>query len=344
MSRLFCPNCGRNVGKTYDGLCSDCFIDKLELIHYPKVLNAKRCPNCGYYFIKGKWTRDVVLEAISEVKMNEEAKDDEMIIKDEIGEDEISLHITAIATVRGIRVEKEADMEIMLKSASCERCSRIASGYYESIVQVRADGRALIEEELKKCEEIAYKESDMGGDRMAFVKVKEIKAGMDIYVGRKSLGRKIAKSIIGELGGKYSESAKIFGRKDGRNVYRTTLVVRLPRFTRGDVIIMGEDVIIVEQSEKRLGLNLERGTKVVYDDAELLCNVRDARETVLVAVDDAEAQVLDPDDYRLISLKKPSFLNQDGGTEVLVIKTRKGLFFVPDECRKDDKYCSPIYL
>jgi len=63
---------------------------------------------------------------------------------------------------------------------------------------------------------------------MAFIsKVKELREGIDIYVGSAKVGKQISKRIVREFGGTFSESAKLVGHKDGKNQYRISYAVRL---------------------------------------------------------------------------------------------------------------------
>jgi len=41
-------------------------------------------------------------------------------------------------------------------------------------------------------------------------------------------GRRISRAIVKRLGGNFTESRRLYGRKDGRNIYRASFAVRLP--------------------------------------------------------------------------------------------------------------------
>ena len=55
----------------------------------------------------------------------------------------------------------------------------------------------------------------------------------------------------------------------------------------------------------------------------------DAVTAVLVAIEADMVQVLDPETYETVLLKKPAFLHADAGSDVCVIKTAEGLFLLP---------------
>ncbi|MGP8322193.1 MAG: hypothetical protein ACT6FE_07750 [Methanosarcinaceae archaeon] len=50
---------------------------------------------------------------------------------------------------------------------------------------------------------------------------------------------------------------------------------------------------------------------------------------VLVAIEADTVQVLDPETYETVLLKKPAFLRAEAGSDVCVIKTAEGLFLLP---------------
>jgi len=93
-------------------------------------------------------------------------------------------------------------------------------------VQIRAKNRIPTEGELAMAEEIAYSSI---GEKDFISKERKLKGGLDVYVSSMECGRRISRQIVKKLGGSFSESRKLYGRKDGRNIYRVSFSVRLPR-------------------------------------------------------------------------------------------------------------------
>jgi len=231
-SPLFCPKCGR---ASKGGLCAQCFLERFALVECPP-LKIMTCPICGSCFQSGKWAEGDILElAISLVKsqltINPVAEDVHTTLEPEmLGENAIKVHVRVDAMVKGENVSREHDVMVRIKKESCDRCSRIAGGYYAAIVQVRAEGRFPTPEERSKSQKIAQNvvQRAQKSDRMAFISnVKELKEGIDIYAGSTKIGKQISKAIISELGGAFSESPKLVGCKDGKNQYRISYAVRL---------------------------------------------------------------------------------------------------------------------
>lgn len=107
------------------------------------------------------------------------------------------------------------DFKIKTNYFICRNCSRESGGYYESILQLRGDFSENIVEFI---EEKIREES--------FCRIEEVKNGFDFYVGSKSVANKVAE-ILRRKGFEIKKSYKIVTRKDGRDVYRTTILARI---------------------------------------------------------------------------------------------------------------------
>jgi len=232
VSPLFCPKCGR---ASEGGLCAQCFLERFALVECPP-LKIMTCPICGSCLRSGKWVESDISDAVislvkSQLTINPVAEDVHTTLEPEmLGENAINVHVRVDAMVKGENVSKEHDVIVRIKKESCDRCSRIAGGYYAAIVQVRAEGRFPTPEERLKSKKIAQDviRRAQKSDRMAFIsKVKELREGIDIYVGSAKVGKQISKRIVREFGGTFSESAKLVGHKDGKNQYRISYAVRL---------------------------------------------------------------------------------------------------------------------
>jgi len=177
-------------------------------------------------------TLDLAVSLVKgQLTINPAAKHVRTVLEPEmLDEKAVKVHIRVDAVVKGESVSREHDAMVRIKKESCDRCSRIAGNYYAAIVQVRAEGRFPTEKERSKSKEIAQDviRRVQKSDRMAFISnIKELKEGIDIYVGSTSVGKQISKAIVTELGGRFSESAKLVGRKNGKDQYRVSYAVRL---------------------------------------------------------------------------------------------------------------------
>jgi nonsense-mediated mRNA decay protein 3 len=346
MSNLFCPKCGNEAELFYDNVCGKCFIGNKKLIECPEVVSVRICPTCGSVFKKGKWSlkedeRQTVIDCVKDnLNVNKEASDLELTLSPkQLDYSRYRVNIEARATIREVPIEDAKDTEVRITWETCDTCSRISGGYFEGIVQIRADKRIPTKEELKKClaiaEEVAARAQEKG-DRLAFIaKTEKLEEGIDLYVGLTKLGKQICRAIIEAFGGRFMESPKLVGQKNGEDLYRITFGLRLPEFVKGDIIEVDDKVILVQSCGKHVsGTDVETGRRFI-ENFESLMEVRklgrreDAVPAVLVVDEGKTIQVLDPHTYETVTIKRPEFLSAEQGDEVKIIKTSKGLFVLP---------------
>lgn len=340
-SYLFCPNCGQ---KADNGLCTQCFLERFDLLKCPHLILAQICTNCGSFFWNGKWVdwdfHSLATSTIrSQLYINPAAEDVHISFVPETLGDKMRVHVHVDAMVRSIEVSEDVDVYVRLERKSCDRCRLIAGGYYEAIVQFRAENRVPTSEEISRCKDIATNIINQlqKSDRMTFISdMRELKEGIDIYVVPIHAGDQVSKAITEIFGGQISRSAKLAGRREGKDIYRVSFAVRLPEFMVGDIISLGDLIIDITSTGKRIvGRNLKTGARFNSDmkdviGAELLCHRSDAKNTVLTMVQNDEIQVLDPDSYEPVILPRPAFLNAKGGDEISVIKTHKCILVLPN--------------
>ncbi|HIH44940.1 MAG TPA: NMD protein affecting ribosome stability and mRNA decay [Candidatus Methanoperedenaceae archaeon] len=352
MKQSFCPKCGNPSDDFVGNVCRQCFLSDFMLATCPKVGQVRVCQSCFALFRRGKWTapsgseESDITEAVrtaaeDAVEINNEAKNAQVTISvKRLDHSRFAAHAAVNAEVRGAKVSGECDIEMRILWETCSTCGRLSGGYYAGIVQLRAEGRFPQKHELDRCEEIANRVVDSAmakGDRTSFIsKVEELREGRDIYIGSTKVGRQICRAITDALGGRYTDSPKLVGRKNGEDVYRITYALRLPPYMCGDIILADERVVEVSSCGKRIwGIELATGARFTenYDDIleiKKLCSRADAVKAVLVSVEKDVVHVLDPQTYEPVLLKKPEFLKAGSGSEISVVKTSRGMFILPD--------------
>jgi nonsense-mediated mRNA decay protein 3 len=118
------------------------------------------------------------------------------------------------------KIERECSTRINLVNTQCPECSRRSAGYYEAVIQVRRSSPATPQEKLARAAEKLRRKLE----KTSFVsRVEEKKEGIDLYVG----SAPAARSALEELSKGFEASKTLAGRKQGREVYRTTFCVRI---------------------------------------------------------------------------------------------------------------------
>ncbi|MDP6459526.1 MAG: 60S ribosomal export protein NMD3 [Candidatus Hydrothermarchaeota archaeon] len=254
----FCFVCGKVTGELIEGQCRGCYYREVELLRLPEKPRAKVCRECLSYLKHGrqrppnKDLHEVVEFAAKDVLMGS------MVLKDVKGvEVNLSLgnvkrpntkklfipytmRVTGVHHDNEYSGKKSGKVEIAL--IICDSCAKRQSRYYEAVLQIR--GVEQDEEKIKSLT-IDYLERLRGRDPRAFISdFKIVKNGFDIYLGSLGAGRKASHHLAEKYGGMVKESPKLVGKsRDGRDLYRMNISMRLPRFRVDDIISHGSKIL-----------------------------------------------------------------------------------------------------
>ena len=354
-SSLFCPRCGKETQQ--EGLCQACFLEKYVVFEVPQVIEVVVCAKCPAYKVGELWV-STKLKAFEELAKKAASKNIRLLLKinKDVREPAISIasefinpnilkaRVTVEGSIEGRAVRTEAEVEARIRKETCDVCSRIAGGYYEAVVQIRARGRLPAIKEVQRCLKLAddvIAKAERSGDRLAFVSdVVELPEGTDIYVGSTASARQMARAIVDDMGGTIIESPKLVGAKEGKGLYRVTFAVRLPGIVPGDIVKMHGRPVLVEKVGRRIsGIDLASGYStsiLAEEEPEKVASASEATSTVLVSEDASSVQILDPVTYAPLTIERPAFLNKKPGEDVRVIKTRGGVFLLPGGSRGEE--------
>jgi nonsense-mediated mRNA decay protein 3 len=239
-SEEFCVVCGRTDRPLSDGLCADCFAKKVPLltvVDHPKVTV---CPVCGSRQVRDRWepsTSGLFLGAedlnpflvpLPEVGIRR-------VSWSEVGVEANARTYEGIATLRfrGTEPEVPVRLKVKLETRSCPDCSRKAGHFYTAQLQLRGPddrlppGARKLRDRLRSTWEAVLPEAKPDW-RRALSWAEELPEGWDFFLTETLAARGIAKLLKERTGAKIKESATLWGRKDGRDVYRVTICVRVP--------------------------------------------------------------------------------------------------------------------
>ncbi len=221
MKSKFCPVCGRETDLIIEKLCSRCFKEKNKLATIPEEIKITVCKNCGKIKetkvnkITERGLREIILKNI---KIN--GKKEKIKIK-KIKEmpKKIKFEIKVTGLLKGVIEKKETlETKIIIKDRLCDICGKVKGGYYEAVIQLRS------ENEEKNNDALFFLENEI--NKKGFLtKIEEKKKGFDVYFAPKKIANNIIKNIkdVKEIKKSYTLATK----KDGRDLYRNTILVRL---------------------------------------------------------------------------------------------------------------------
>jgi len=140
------------------------------------------------------------------------------------------------ARVRFRGIEREVPLAVSVRTVhrTCTDCSRRSGRYYTAIVQLRGGADDRREKAVPRRARLAEIWDAIVGEarsdwRGALSWREELPEGWDIYFTETLAARSIARLARQRFGASLTESASLFGRKDGRDVYRVTFCLRFPR-------------------------------------------------------------------------------------------------------------------
>ncbi len=312
-----CVVCGKEVEDGY--LCGICTVEKFE-VAVIEPFEIVICSRCGAVKYGQKWKYVEFDEAIEEMVFRYAR------VMEDFEVERVSIDIASRTAVfagrlKGDEVEFPVALNFRVKKFACPKCSRESGGYYESIVQLRADSRQLEEDEIERVKEIVEDvlSAELENERAFLSKVEEKREGIDFYFGSRDIGRKVSRMIAKELGGKITESKKLHTRIDGRDVYRFTYLVRLPCYREGDIVAKDESLCVVKNVKAGKGVDILSGKSVNIDGAKVVVRKYDLKTGVVVSVDENVAEIV-CNDGRVFVTVKPHAARI--GSEVFVFEYR----------------------
>jgi nonsense-mediated mRNA decay protein 3 len=346
---MFCPECGSTDKEMVGDICIDCFLKEFQMIEIPKNIEVQICSHCNSKLEEGKWSD----EFIPEEEIIYRALERNIKIADEVSNEIINLEIDQIkgtiadcfvevtGEVHGTQIEETHDSQVKIKKTVCPTCSKVQAGYYETVIQFRADKREIKEEEYAKANEIVertlIKQSKV--DKLAYCpQIAKLKEGYDYYIGSFKTGKKVAEALKEEFGGIIKESPRLISedKSTGKGLYRIWISVRMPEFEADDFIRYEDKVMQVKSISKNSLVGVEISTHKKHnipmknmEDIELVKKAADIETATIISKSPQFIQILDPIDYSALDLDmKEEFEDLNVGAEVKLIRIENNVYLL----------------
>jgi 60S ribosomal export protein NMD3 len=345
---MFCVQCGRSDEKLFNGFCKSCFIKKSRLITFPREIVLTVCAHCGSTLKEGKWKETNIPEEkylykilTEHLTVNDLAEEVEISLKpvSKVGSTTECL-VTVTGKVLGKKIVQEYYINFKTQKTVCVYCSKYISGYYEAVIQIRADKRFPSPEEVQNIDDLIIKALDKISrtNRMAYVSERiELKEGVDYYIGSYKVAKKLVNVIKEFHGGLVRESPKLMGRdRSGKNLYRIWVSLRLPYFQKGDIIryegiigqvlnIAGRKILVKDlDSYKKISISWKD-----YEKINTIARKEDIKKTTITAKTPKYIQILHPETYQPIDLETDQGLNNIViGEEIAVIEIEEKIYII----------------
>lgn len=198
----YCPTCGKPDSQIafYGEMCVECGKSRIE--SFPPV-RITVCSKCGHLMDKARKKKEASVQ--DEVARQLKLRQNNVLF------DEAASEITYDAPYGRLT----RPVLLLTDKSICAVCSRAGSQYFEAIIQLRGP-----ENKIERMLNLISRRLE----QTTFIpKIEELKEGLDIYVG--SRNEAIAALNTYELS--FLRTEKLAGEKNGKRLYRTTLLVRL---------------------------------------------------------------------------------------------------------------------
>lgn len=341
---MFCVECGKDAPIFRDGVCLSCFLKHTQFTKGPAYLDMTICSRCSSYKYKNTWFFEsfdnIIKRHIKEAFIiSPDLK--QVIIEIQCNEQErvLSCMVSISGSFEDQIITEHHPLTVRIKQSTCDVCSREAGGYYEAIIQIRADQRTFTDDELQTLRlavENMVGQLQESGKRGLFITDYEVKRkGLDFFLSEKTTAFSIAKKIQEQFGGDFKQSSSFAGTKDSRQVYRMTYLIRVPAYRKGDFFSIDASFYIIISLHERKVRCLELSTwaeKVIngktihpsriYGGRELI------REMIVVSQSKKEIILMDPKTYSTVEIQKPPSVPIDTPM-VSAVKLDEYFFLVP---------------
>ena len=309
---LKCIICNKEFAKI-NALCRTCFEKKVPLVKIPETIDLTRCKFCSKYLIKKHWETFNNIENALEKIIKENANYVENFRKDKIelkyrSSDNWTgkLEVKFFGYVEDEFFTVNRVSNLRIHEMACPDCSRERGGYFEAIVQLRGLGSVVNEELLS----MFY--TALESHKEVFVSKKiELKNGVDIYLSDKNKARIIAKELLTKVPGTMKETVKLHGQKEGKNIYRHTILVKLYPFREDDFIIYQNELFVITAiHSKKVTVRSLKNNHVLHIlistiEKENLWRPHDSliSEGSILSVEKNECSVMDLSNYKIYIAK-----------------------------------------
>ena len=335
-----CVECGeKEIFK--DGVCIDCYRKTHTFTSGPEIIDIKFCSHCGSYKYKNTWSLQPFSEVLKKYvkhlfKIKNDFKNIDINTECEDIDQGKKCKIQITGYIEDLPITETHEFLVRLKKTVCDVCSKQYGGYYEAILQIRAEDRKLTEKELGNIESMVFNTIDemrSKGNRGLFITDYGLEhGGIDFFISDKNVGLNLARKIYEQYGGIIKQSSKDKGMKDSRQIKIMTYLVKIPSFRKNDFVKIGKKffyVVSIKGHNIKM-INLVNWEEIIEDlkniqKVNILGGNELIKEMILVSQTKEEIQIMNKKNYQVTTVKKPKPINFKD-KEIKTVKLDGNLF------------------
>lgn len=307
-----CLRCGAEP-PLVSQICHNCARQTIALASMPANLRMIACKSCFSLKVPGDWLEfndldsTVIHFARNSIDWHKDSKEQNVnIVLNQLDPHRFRLELDCRGSFQEVSLSTTLKSEINVKFQVCQNCSRKAGGYYEAILQIRTKRKKVLDHAV----DYVYNSIDSAPSEIFMTEEGPVRGGFDFQLSSSEKGRSMARELMVKYGGQVTETNKLVGRKDGRDLLRHTFGVRLPDVMLGDYLFLEESVWAVTRIDRRKA-NLKRlllPTSNRTVEVESLRNspiLDDPLDTQVVSHRDSEYLLLDPFTFQTVEAISP---------------------------------------
>jgi nonsense-mediated mRNA decay protein 3 len=325
-----CPICGKAQTKAHpfvESFCTTCYFEQHPLIDLRRTPEARICPRCRAYIIKGQWVHqtdqtdeehfeELVNALLDPLFAPSQPASFELHLQ-ELPDGPISkvkeLNVDVVAHADEYTYREQKSIAIPVVIALCTQCRQTAGGYFEAVLQIRSTAGKIEPEQLDQIVEFVNQRLVAQDLPSSILKLSETRGGFDIKCTSGRFCRILAKSLAERFGLTQKVSTKVVGRtREGKNLQRDTYSLRFPLFQMGDVIAYKESPFLISglRNGRYILTNVESSHRESLSpkelgeiDAEFLND--EIRTFQVISVEGDLVQLMDQEDYAMYDIPRP---------------------------------------
>jgi nonsense-mediated mRNA decay protein 3 len=303
MADLQCPKCG----KPSRGVCAECYLKTNPFSVKPETF--REC-ECGLTFFKGRLYEDKDKEMMFRAVAAKSVKPPSGVtfklldVTAEYQRGDVVFDAKVQGAYSGNFFTRDVKWKIRPEKMKCDTCKKTGSGYYEAILQVRGDIDLILDEK-----KVASAESTRGG--------------VDYYMMDMGYAQEKVQELINK-GFLVKQSSKLFGKKNGKDVFRFYYSLKKPHFSVGDFIQYDGAVYRVREIAKMVKLTQLPSRKPTsagmhrLEDSTVLAKSSSIKKALITEVRPDGMQLMDSEDCATYDVPPGEGLKQ--GDEVDYIR------------------------
>ncbi len=233
-SKRFCPKCGKETLRPVKGFCAECFALDHALVELPKEIRVEFCKRCNKIRLKGQWNEQD--ERLLKDFVSSKLKEKELRVKgvkvnlQPLAEGSTVAELNISGTVDGEEISLIKQALLKPKRGICDACMKLASDYYEAILQLRFKEKKNREREgeLKKKIERILKEKKKLDSLAKVIAFRKDRKGFDALIGSKKAAKDVAEALAKKAKTSVVFSHSVVGMdKNGKQKKRFTFCVKV---------------------------------------------------------------------------------------------------------------------